>query len=307
MDSGDPCAHASGQSSTWSITQAAARYRAWLAALNQQALLPVEHLLPTIAAHCTAELPELMAYGATVSVVDEAALRRELELLQPWGYGIQLRPGIITPHEYPQVALRQMTYRSHLITGTMRALLGDSLHSATLLDMACNHGYFALEAAYHGAKSVLGVDLRPGNIAKAEFLKRYFGIANTQFRIQNVYDLDLAQPFDVVYNLGLFYHVTDPYLLMRRTYALCTRFAVIDSIMHREPVSAFLQMLNKDVTRHAEGEFNVELHPTYRAMIDLMYAVGFTRVMEVVAVDNADKLPQKLYDRCERRCLVGFK
>ena len=53
--------------------------------------------------------------------------------------------------------------------------------------------------------------------------------------------------------------------------------------MHREPVSAFLQMLNKDVSRHSEGEYNVELHPTYRAMIDLMYAVGFTRVMEVVA------------------------
>ena len=86
-----------------------------------------------------------------------------------------------------------MTYRSHLITGTMRTLLGESLHNASVLDMACNHGYFALEAAYHGARSVLGVDLRPGNIAKAMFLKGYFGIENVQFSVKNVYDLDPAQ------------------------------------------------------------------------------------------------------------------
>lgn len=289
------------------LERASGRYRQWQSALAQRDMLPIEHLLPTLATPCTEELPALMAHGAGVPVADESALRRDIEKLQPWGYGIQLRPGVYTVSQYPLVALRAMTFRSHLITGTLRRLLGATLREATVLDMACNHGYFALEAAFHGAKSVLGVDLRPENIAKAEFLKQYFQIENAAFRAQDVYDLDASQSFDVVYNLGLFYHVTDPYRLMRRTYELCNQFAVIDSIMHREPVSAFLQMLNKDAASHSEGHYSVELHPTYRAIIDLMHAVGFTQVTEVVAVDDAGKLPHKLYDRCERRCLIGFK
>ncbi len=68
----------------------------------------------------------------------------------------------------------------------------------------------------------------------------------------------------MVYNLGLFYHVTDPFKLMELTYALCNKFAVIDSIVHKEPVSAFIQFIDKQNHDHAEGKYVMELHPTYR-------------------------------------------
>ncbi len=268
-------------------------------------LFSAEHLLPQIEAPCPRDLPALMASGAGVVVDDEAALKAEIARLQPWGYGIQLRPGITTAKH--EESLHRMIYRSHLITGTVRTILGDSIRDSSFLDLACNHGYFSVEAAFHGAKKVLGVDLRAENIAKANLLKNYFKTENVEFRVQNAYELDPSEKFDVVYNLGLFYHITDPFRLMQHTYDKCDKFAVIDSIMHKEPVSAFLQMVNKDVSYHAEGEFVVELHPTYRAMIDLMHAVGFKNVQEVVPVDKADRAKHALYERHDRRCLIGFK
>jgi len=287
------------------LSDARTRYAKWLSFLKKKGLFSVEHLLPVIETPCPTDLPALMAYGATIMIADEELLKAEIGRLKPWGYGIQLRPGVST--EKTEEALTRMIYRSHLITDTVRNILGESFHSSSVLDMACNHGYFSVEAAFHGARKVVGVDLRPENIAKANFLKNYFRTENVEFRVQNVYDLDASEEFDVVYNLGLFYHITDPYLLMKHTYDMCGKFAVVDSIMHKEPVSAFLQMVNKDVSSHAEGDFVVELHPTYRAMIDLMHAVGFKDIREVVPVGDSNKVPHTLYDRHDRRCLIGFK
>ena len=287
------------------LSDAQPRYRDWLSDLKKNGLFGIEQLLPFIETPCPFDLPALMAHGATVSVPDDNALQAEIERLRPWGYGIQLRPNIAT--EKNRVMVQRMIYRSHLISGTVRGLLGSAMDTATVLDMACNHGYFAVEAAFHGARKVVGVDLREQNIAKANFLKTYFGTQNVEFRVQNVYDLDSSETFDVVYNLGLFYHVTDPYVLMQHTYDMCNKFAVIDTIMHKEPVSAFLQMVNKDASSHSEGEFVVELHPTYRAMIDLMHAVGFKDIREVVACEDGNNAPHELYDSRHRRCLIGFK
>lgn len=294
------------QNVTFALDQAGQRYNEWLANLRTAKMLNGELLLPFISAPCPTDLPELMASGDRIASPEDSTLKKRIQELAPWGYGIQLRQGIVTA---PPVAVQRMMYRSHLISGTVRRLLGKDLADATFVDFACNHGYFTLEMAYYGAKQAVGVDLRPENIAKARFLKRYFGIENAAFRQRDIYDLDAKKRFDVVFNLGVLYHITDPYKLMQLTYDLCKRFAVVDSIMHKEPVSAFIQRVNKDSSKHAEGKFDVELHPTYRAVIDLMYAVGFKQVIEVVRqpLGEGRDCPHELYDRMDRRCLIGFK
>ena len=171
--------------------------------------------------------------------------------------------------------------------------------------MACNHGYFGLEAAYFGAKHVYGYDLRKVNIEKAKLLKGHFEIDNVSFAVDDVYNLNGS--YDIVYNLGLLYHVTDPCRLISLTYNLCNKFAVIDTITHHSPVSAFIQRTNKNNAHHAEGEFSVEYHPTYRAVIDLMHAVGFKNITEVVSSNIRGSATHPLYERLERRCLIGFK
>jgi SAM-dependent methyltransferase len=230
-----------------------------------------------------------------------------VESHRPWGYGIQLQHGLAT--EGSGVALDRMIYRSHLISGAVARLLGDELPGCTLVDFACNHGYFTLEAAALGMKEAVGLDLRAENVAKAEFLKRHFQVERATFRRQDIYDLDSAQRFDVVLNLGVMYHITDPWRLMQLSFDMCRRFAVVDTIMHKEPVSAYVQRVNKDTSRHAEGKFEMELHPTYRAVIDVMHAVGFRGIVEVVPdPDHPEpRCPHELYDRFDRRCLIGFR
>lgn len=290
----------------FSLEQAGQRYVDWLKQLRDANLLKRELLLPAIPAACPRDLPEMMEFGERITAPSIPALQKRVQELSPWGYGIQLRKGVTTAGP---VALERMIYRSHLISGTVRRLLGEDLAKSTFVDFACNHGYFSLEMAYFGAKQALGVDLRPENVAKANFLKEYFGIEKATFRQQDIYALDQTEQYDVVFNLGVLYHITDPYKLMQLTYDLCKRFAVVDSIMHKEPVSAFIQRVNKDTSRHAEGKFDVELHPTYRAVIDLMHAVGFRQVVEVVRqpLGQDRDCPHELYDRMDRRCLIGFK
>ena len=282
-------------------------YEEWVQILDGKGLMPIEFLLPQIRTPVSRNLPRLMGSQEPSNDKTIERLKKKCQELGPWGYGIQLTPGVVT--ESQPAALGRMIYRSHLISDTTIELLGDDLRASSVLDMASNHGYFALELAHAGAKKAVGVDFRRENIQKSNFLSEHFKIENVEFRQQNVYDLDISEKFDVVYNLGLFYHITDPYLLMKHTYDMCTRLAVIDSVMHREPVSAYIQTIDKDITVHAEGEFTMELHPTYRAMIDLMKAVGFKDIHEVVAVAPAsgEIAAHKLYEQGQRRCLIGFK
>ena len=53
-----------------------------------------------------------------------------------------------------------------------------------------------------------------------------------------------------------------------------------------------------------EGTRTVELHPTYRALIDTMREVGFREIVEVIG-----ESPQEieLYSDQTRRCVIGFK
>lgn len=288
------------------LEDAAQRYINWMGSLRSANLITKEFLLPTLSVPCSRDLPDIMCSQENNEANNSQALKKRIQELAPWGYGIQLRKGVATAGA---LGLERMVFRSHLISGVVRQLLGEELANSTFIDFACNHGYFSLEMAYSGAKHCLGVDLRAENIAKATFLKEHFQIANATFLQQDIYDLDVSEQFDVVFNLGVLYHITDPYKLMQLSYSLCKRFAVVDSIMHKEPVSAFIQRVNKDNSAHAEGKFDVELHPTYRAVIDLMYAVGFKQVIEVVREPlGADRdCPHELYDRMDRRCLIGFK
>ncbi|MEM9422554.1 MAG: hypothetical protein AAF986_08625, partial [Pseudomonadota bacterium] len=83
--------------------------------------------------------------------------------------------------------------------------------------------------------------------------------------------------------------------------------AVVDTITHASPISAFIQRTNKDTSVHSEGEFSVEYHPTYRALLDLMHAVGFKNLVEIVSSGGEDCADHDLYENGARRCIVGFK
>jgi SAM-dependent methyltransferase len=201
------------------------------------------------------------------------------------------------------VARARTRFRRELITGTVAELLGDELAATDVLDIGCNAGFFSLDLADRGARSVTGVDLRGANIAQAEFLRQRYGIDNAAFSVADAADLP-EQTFDVVLNLGVLYHVTDPLPFVRQTYELAGRMAVLDTVCHREPYSGYVLLGDKDVEGVAEGRESYEVHPTYRGAIDTLRYAGFREILEVVG--EADP-GHALYDDGGRRCFLAFR
>ena len=81
------------------------------------------------------------------------------------------------------------------------------------------------------------------------------------------------------------------------------RVAVIDTDCSTEPVSAFMLLSEKDVSKSDEGRDVVELHPTYRALIDGLRYAGFRHLVEVEGIDDPALEP---YSVGQRRCILAF-
>lgn len=283
------------------------RYRAFRRS-QPEAYGVIEHLVPRVIREI-ARVPPAFAPRADLPSTSSAApggLAREVERLGPWRVPFELAGGLVTMPESIErdVTESRILYRRELIVDTVRELLGDELRQMSFLDIGCNSGYFSLELAARGAGRVDGIDLRPENIEQARFLAAHYGLDNVSFEVVDVDAMSGDRRWDVVLNLGVLYHVVDPLQLLRRTYEQCRRFAVVDTVCHREPVSAFFLLGDKDVDVPTEGRERYEMHPTYRAVIDGLRFAGFA---EIVELDGVADPPHDLYHAGQRRCFVAFR
>ncbi|MFZ4791443.1 MAG: hypothetical protein ACOYMW_11225 [Candidatus Competibacteraceae bacterium] len=82
------------------------------------------------------------------------------------------------------------------------------------------------------------------------------------------------------------------------------RFAVIERICHKEPISTYKVVGDRNVEVAIEGTKSIEFQPTYRGLIDTVRQVGFKTIIEVVGQCDT---PIELFSDSSRRCLIGFK
>ncbi len=282
------------------------RKRAWQSSLDRDRYATTEFLVPRVDRAITRSQPAFHARQRGHLDLTSEQIKERVDELAPWHVPFALGYGRVTLRDPKQAAAyeERLLFRRDLINGTLADLFGDDLASITALDIGCNCGYFSLDLATRGAAQVDGIDLRPENIAQAQFLAEHYGVDNVTFRAVDAADLEPGRRWDVVLNLGLLYHVTDPVELVRQTYELCDRAAVIDTVCHREPVSAFLMVADRDVASHAEGRESLELHPTYRAVIDTILYAGFSEVIEITG--DCDR-PHPSYAQATRRCFLALK
>jgi SAM-dependent methyltransferase len=285
------------------------RYRLWRESQNGKR--PTEYLLPRIVRDIECTWPPFMARGRPGIGVD--GLRAKLADLGPWYVPFALGDPVVNTMEFTdnfgaaifaEDNAQRMQFRTELIGGTLGRLLGDDLGEMSVLDIGCNSGWFSFDLADRGARMVDGVDLRSQNIEQARFLRDYFGIGNTHFEVADAMAFDEARRWDVVLNLGVLYHVTDPLRLLQRTYELCERFAIVDTICHEEPFSGFVLFDTKDASHPHEGRETWEFHPTYRGAIDGLRYAGFREVIEIVANNET---ASGLYRGGGRRCFLAVK
>ena len=278
------------------------RVRDWRQHRSEASRRVVEHIVPRILRPITRTPPGYV--GRAADGRDAEALRAEVDRLGPWRLPFPLAHGIATT-EGPtaDVATARMQYRRDLIAGTVADLLGDDLATADVIDIGCQTGYFSMDLAERGAASVLGIDLRPGNLAQARFLAEHHGVERVRFEQGDVDELVVDRQYDVVLNLGLLYHVTRPLDLLKTTYELTRGVAVVDTVCSTEPVAAFLLLSDKDVDMPGEGRDVVELHPTYRAVVEGLRFAGFRHVFEVQGLTDR---PHRNYRLGGRRCFLAI-
>jgi 2-polyprenyl-3-methyl-5-hydroxy-6-metoxy-1,4-benzoquinol methylase len=230
-----------------------------------------------------------------------------VDSFNPWWMPFRLRNGdttIDTTSITGRVNLDNYLFRLDLINGTLVELLGGEIATTSVLDIGCNAGFFSLDLAARGAQRVDGLDLRDANIDQARFLAEHYGIENVAFHVSDADDVAQGLQYDVVLNLGLLYHVVNPLQHLRQTYELCSRYAIIDSVCHTEPVAAFMLFGDKDNDHPFEGRDEWEFHPTYRGAIEAIRYAGFSDVIEIIGDSD---LPHKAYAAGKRRCFLAIK
>lgn len=135
------------------------------------------------------------------------AIRTRIAELGPWFHNMRLGGEWTAPDhflgDYPAVKWGQYA----------DALPAD-LRGKTVLDIGCNGGFFSLEMKRRGADRVLGIDFDDGYLAQAHFAAEVEGL-DVEFRRLSVYDVArLGERFDIVFFIGVFYHLRHPLLAL---------------------------------------------------------------------------------------------
>lgn len=247
---------------------------------------------------------------------DAAGARALLQSVPPaqWGYWLRLSRELGTlgaidalrPHQ--ALSRLRSDYRVNMIWSGLETVLGGSIRGLSVTDIACNWAGFAIEAGLRGASHVAAFDIREANVAKARRAVAHFGLDNITCQQADLFDWS-GEATDIVLNLGLMYHVSRPFEMMQKTFEMTRQVAVIDTVVHREAFSGFILGTGAAAPDHAATAIGVELHPTYRAVIDLAHIVGFRHVVELRGLPPAGwkDFAADPYGNGTRRCFVCFK
>ena len=136
-------------------------------------------------------------------------LETRLRNAGPWFHNIDVH-GVQTAPEhflgdYPSVKWR------HLSTALPANLSGKSV-----LDIGCNAGFYSVEMKRRGAARVLGIDTEEHYLKQARLVRDELGL-DIEYRRCSAYDVpSLAETFDVVLFMGLFYHLRYPLYALDR-------------------------------------------------------------------------------------------
>ncbi|HSU20669.1 MAG TPA: TIGR04290 family methyltransferase [Variovorax sp.] len=151
------------------------------------------------------------ATAATATAKDrQDARQREIDALAPWFHNLHLPSGEQTlPHhflggDFPNFKWQQI-----------RRFVPADLHGWRVLDVGCNAGFYSFELARRGA-SVVGIDVDAHYLAQARWALGEMGLQHrVEFRQMEVYELARSdERFDLVWFMGVFYHLRYPLLAL---------------------------------------------------------------------------------------------
>jgi SAM-dependent methyltransferase len=231
-------------------------------------------------------------------VLSRHEMEDQLTALAPFHHAIDLPYGLSTydkataRHDRERTRLRSLT--DHLWPTLLEAY-GGSLAGLRVLDIACNCGGFAIEAARAGAAEVVGIDVDAHYIRQADFIRDALDMENVTFRVARLEDLDEAEigSFDIVFFFGILYHLSDPIGALQRISAIASDMIVVDTSLLRfryiDNLVKWPLWRMKVVPAMAESDHDIttgrwrttkaaQFYPNRIAVREALRFVGFDRV-----------------------------
>ena len=140
----------------------------------------------------------------------ENTLQREIEALGPWFHnlhlpgGVQTLPDSFIGGDFPH--FKWLDIAPHI---------PQDLTGWRVLDVGCNAGFYSFELARRGA-SVLAIDVEALYLKQARWAAGVLGLERqVEFRHMGVYEVaQLQESFDLVWFMGVFYHLRYPLLAL---------------------------------------------------------------------------------------------
>ena len=190
-------------------------------------------------------------------------IREKIDSFPNWHFSFDLNGNLTKRKNYRQV------WRKEYFFDPLVELLGGSLEGKSVLDLACNAGFWSLCSVEAGCDYVLGIDHEQMHIEQANFVFEVKEVEKSRydFIADDIFATDLARfgTFDVVLCPGLMYHITKPMELMEKISAVNSDLLMIDTRLADLPGSAIS-------IRHGGRK----MHPTREAVRDLAQQCGYS-------------------------------
>ncbi len=228
--------------------------------------------------------------------MDTETLRKEVARIR-WHHQIDLGQGIVTPgYDNSSKKLDRLHFPA-------------SFAGKSVLDVGAWDGFFSFEAERRGAKRVLATDSFSwggggwGTQDGFQLARRALG-SKVEDLFIDVLDLapEKVGAFDVVFFLGVLYHMRHPLLALERVASVTRELLIVETAVDylhtRRPVIAFYPGAESgnDPTNWCG--------PNGRAVIAMLNTVGFRRV-DVVA--DYRPFPFRLARACYYKFKRGFR
>ncbi len=133
----------------------------------------------------------------------------KIESLAPWFHNILLPDGSQTAPNHFLGDFPAFKWQN------IRNAVPEDLSGWKVLDIGCNAGFYSLELAKRGA-DVLAIDLDQHYLTQAQWVAEQFGLDDKiRFRQMQIYDIaHLDEDFDLIWFMGVFYHLRYPMLAL---------------------------------------------------------------------------------------------
>jgi tRNA (mo5U34)-methyltransferase len=149
----------------------------------------------------------------------------EVDQLGPWFHNIHLPDGRQTSPSHPFGDFPRFKWLQ------IAPYIAEDLTGWSVLDIGCNAGFYSIELAQRGAQ-VTGIDIDPVYLKQAEWAVRQFGLEDhISLRQTTVYELGReSQDYDLVWFMGVFYHLRYPLLALDTIHRLTRRQMVFQTL-----------------------------------------------------------------------------